>query len=127
MFGAGAKFLQRRAMGRRRIAGMRGKTIAGMEQVEPRHQPVARHLGDDRSGGDGQAGGVAVDHGAAGAGQGRQIVAVDQRRNAALMHQRSRRAALMQASVARLILSASISAAGAMATETARARAQISS
>ncbi len=49
-----------------------------MRRADPRHQPVACDLGDDRGGSDGKAEAVARHHGADRAGQDRRNVAVDE-------------------------------------------------
>ena len=65
-------------MGRGRNSRRGAKIHSRDGKIEPRHQPVARGLGDDRGGGDRQAGRVAPDHGAAGTGQAGQVAAVDE-------------------------------------------------
>ncbi|VTZ52137.1 hypothetical protein MPC4_70024 [Methylocella tundrae] len=76
---AGAMRLDRREMGGRRIAGVPAEAVDGVDGAEPAHQPVARDLGDDGGGGDGENGAVALDDrlGLA-AKPRREVVAVDQ-------------------------------------------------
>jgi len=52
--------------------------VAGMGERELGHQPVARHLGHDRGGGDREAPAVAFHHGVRRAAKRRRDVAVDQ-------------------------------------------------
>jgi len=64
---------------RRRVADIALPAIAGIAPSQLAHDLVARHLGDDRGGGDRQAPPVAADHRPRRAGQGRRDIAVDQR------------------------------------------------
>ena len=78
MLNAGAKFIERCMMGWRAIAFMAGKAITRKFIVKRHHDPVARHLGDDRSGSDGKAACVTGDNGLNFAGKFRGAVAVNQ-------------------------------------------------
>jgi hypothetical protein len=51
-------------MPRRDVADVRRESVLGIERIHPPHQPVARHLRDDRRRGDRGTLLVAVDDGA---------------------------------------------------------------
>ncbi len=81
MVGADAMRLDGAGMLRRAVTLVRLPAIAAIAARELHHHPVARHLGDDRGGGDRERAAVAADHGARFAGEpARRNVAVDQRR-----------------------------------------------
>ncbi len=61
----------------RAVALMAIKAVVGVVPFERDHQPVARHFGDDRCGGDRQALRIALDDGAGFAVETRRTVAVD--------------------------------------------------
>ena len=63
---------------RHRIAHMALEAVAGMRGADLLHQPVARHLGDDRRRGDRRDQRVAADHGLAIAGHVDAIAAIDE-------------------------------------------------
>ena len=69
---------QRRHVELGRVAGIAAPAIVREAHRQPRHRPVAQHLGDDRGGGDRQRPAVAADHALHGAGQRRRLVAVHQ-------------------------------------------------
>ena len=75
---AGAKAFERVEMFGSRIALVRGKSIARVLGVEPRHQPVAVDFGDDGGGADGDALRVAPDDGLLRIGQVPEAAGVDQ-------------------------------------------------
>ena len=52
------------------VALVGGEAVLGMEEVEVAHEGVAMDFGDDGSGGDGEAEGVAVEEAGLGAGMG---------------------------------------------------------
>jgi len=63
----------------RAVADIGRPAIALIALGQAPHEAVARHLGDDRGGGDREREPVAADDGAHGAGEGRRAVAVDER------------------------------------------------
>ena len=76
---AGAEFVQGRMMECRAIALVAGKTVTRKFIVERHHDPVARHFGDDRGGGNGKAAGVTGHNGLNFAGKFGRAVAINQR------------------------------------------------
>ena len=54
----------------RGVALVGGEAVLGVEEVEVAHEGVAMDFGDDGSGGDGEAEGVAVEEAGLGAGVG---------------------------------------------------------
>ena len=88
--------------------------VPGKARGQPRHGPVAQHLGHDRSGGDRQRTPVTTDDASHRAGQRRRLVAVDQGK---IRRRGSRATARRIASnAARRMLSRSISATEAAPT-----------
>ena len=69
---------ERREMLGHAVAHVALEAVAGMGQAQPPHQPVARHLGDDRGGGDRGDDGVAADHRLAVAAGLDAVAAVDE-------------------------------------------------
>jgi len=63
MMAGDTKAADRLTMGLGRISDVGLPTVAGVAGCEPAHDPVARHLGDDRSGGDREAERIAFDDG----------------------------------------------------------------
>jgi len=75
-----AEPFERDAVLRRAIAGVAFPAVPRMLGGEPFHDPVARHLGGDRGGGNGKAEAVAFHDRARRHGEFRRDIAVDQRR-----------------------------------------------
>ena len=75
---AGAEFKEGRVVKRRAIALVAGKAVAGEFIMQRHHDPVARHFGDDRGGGDGKRARIAGHNGLYAAGKFGRPVAVHQ-------------------------------------------------